>query len=154
LHIAQPEQEEGLVMGRSWLAILVLALALGGAGFTYAEDAQLQRGQETYAKNCSRCHGPEGRGDGPDAGTTRVPTLDLTYIAARRDGVFPRAEIQQIIDGRRGLRAHGPSGMPVWGDEFAPNVSGGGPSEVVIRDQITVLIDYLVSIQRELPAAE
>ena len=32
-----------------------------------ADDASLQRGEENYKANCIRCHGEEGRGDGPIA---------------------------------------------------------------------------------------
>ena len=32
-----------------------------------ADDASLQRGEENYQTNCIRCHGEEGRGDGPIA---------------------------------------------------------------------------------------
>ena len=112
-----------------------------------ASEARKLRGYDTYQKNCARCHGPDGRGDGPDAGTTRVPTSDLATIELRHGGVFPEAKLVEIIDGRREVRAHGPSGMPVWGKEYSPDVSGGGPAEVVVKDKIKVLVEYLRAIQ-------
>jgi len=80
-------------------------------------------------------------------GELRVPTANLTLISARRGGVFPVADMRRIIDGRQAIRAHGPSGMPVWGNEFAPPVSGGGPAEVAVRDRIHLLTEYLRAIQ-------
>lgn len=131
---------------------LLACAALALPGWTLADEAsqvRKMRGYATYQENCSRYHGVDGRGDGPDADKTRVPTADLTRIAARRGGVFPEAEIVAIIDGRRVVRAHGQSGMPVWGKAFAPDVSGGAPSEVVVKDKIYLLVEYLKAIQRQ-----
>ena len=133
-------------------AALALALLLVAPALARADEASQERklrGHELYSESCASCHGEKGRGDGPRAAETRVPTLDLTLIAARRDGVFPKPEVTGIIDGRRSIRAHGPSGMPVWGKEFLPDVSGGGPAEVVVRDRIQLLVEYLESIQRK-----
>jgi len=141
-------------------ARFVISLAAFGILVPLAAAAQdtpnphVERGQGLYNEYCARCHGPDAMGGGPDAGATRVPTADLTTIAARRSGVFPDPEVREIIDGRRPRRAHGPSGMPVWGQEFQPNVSGGAPSRVVVNDRINALIQYLRSIQREVPADE
>lgn len=117
-----------------------------------ADDAvRLERGRALYTESCMSCHGAGGAGDGPAAGATRVPTSDLTRIAERRGGVFPDAEVAEIIDGRRHLRAHGPRGMPIWGRAFGPAVSGG-PDGAEARDRVRVLVEYLKSIQR--PADE
>ena len=63
--------------------------------------------------------------------------------------MFPEAEVVEIIDGRRVVRAHGQSGMPVWGKAFALEVSGRAPSEVVVKDKIYLLVEYLKAIQRQ-----
>ena len=142
------------------LAGLAISLAVFGmliplaASAEESADGHVKRGHELYGEYCARCHGPDGTGDGPDAAETRVPTEDLTTIAVRRRGVFPDAELTEIIDGRRPRRAHGPSGMPVWGNEFQPSVSGGAPSRVVVNDRISALISYLRSIQREVKTEE
>src|SRR5579862_9533798 len=47
-------------------------------------------GKELYTKNCKRCHGPGGLGDGPDADPDSTQDMDLTVAkrAARNpDGV-------------------------------------------------------------------
>ncbi|BAE50275.1 c-type cytochrome [Paramagnetospirillum magneticum] len=43
-------------------------------GFTAGSVA---RGQAVYVRHCQSCHGPEGRGDGPEASRQAVPPADL-----------------------------------------------------------------------------
>jgi len=44
-----------------------------------AGDAKaLAAGKELFAKNCKRCHGPGGLGDGPDADPDAMEDMDLT----------------------------------------------------------------------------
>jgi len=56
-----------------------------------AGDAKaVAAGKELYLKNCKRCHGPGGLGDGPDADPDSAQDMDLTVAkrAARNpDGV-------------------------------------------------------------------
>ena len=40
--------------------------------------ASIMQGAALYPQHCARCHGAEGRGDGPDAGALPVPPADLT----------------------------------------------------------------------------
>jgi mono/diheme cytochrome c family protein len=40
--------------------------------------AVLKTGEALYKKNCERCHGPEGIGDGPDADPDHMADMDLT----------------------------------------------------------------------------
>jgi mono/diheme cytochrome c family protein len=37
----------------------------------------LKKGKALFGSNCRRCHGPEGKGDGPD-GNPETPPADLT----------------------------------------------------------------------------
>jgi mono/diheme cytochrome c family protein len=57
----------------------------------FAGDAKaVAAGKELYLKNCKRCHGPGGLGDGPDADPDTSQDMDLTVAkrAARNpDGV-------------------------------------------------------------------
>lgn len=76
----------------------------------------------------------------------RVPPADLTLIQRRNRGTFPSDEVATTIDGRRAVRAHGPSDMPVWGDAFArsPIVS----DDQAIEANIRALVTFLGSIQQ------
>lgn len=40
--------------------------------------ASVAAGKELFQAKCASCHGPEGKGDGPLAGTLRLPPADLT----------------------------------------------------------------------------
>ncbi len=41
-------------------------------------QAVVEEGRQLFQENCARCHGEEGRGDGPDASTLSKPVTDLT----------------------------------------------------------------------------
>jgi mono/diheme cytochrome c family protein len=140
-------------------ALLALALALGmalaGCRSTAAEappppspDPVLaELGEDVYLRYCAACHGEGGQGDGPAAGELRTPPADLTRIAARRGGTFPKGEIARFIDGRFAVAAHGTREMPIWGQRLGAQIPEAEISEDVVRGQISVVIEYLESIQ-------
>lgn len=53
-----------------------------------AADA-VAKGQALYQKSCQRCHGPEGKGNGPQS-DPKAPAADLTAmsLASNSDGVL------------------------------------------------------------------
>ncbi|MCL4847705.1 MAG: c-type cytochrome [Acidobacteria bacterium] len=59
----------------------------------------LARGARTYRSRCQRCHGPAGRGDGPEADPERRPgdLSDPARAARNPDGVI----FYKIWNGRR-----------------------------------------------------
>jgi hypothetical protein len=73
-----------------------------------------------------------------------VPPTDLTRLAARAKGVFPRASVYDSIDGRRAVGLHGPSGMPIWGDALRPTQ---GQDEAIVRRRIDTLVRHIESLQ-------
>jgi glucose/arabinose dehydrogenase len=83
-------------------------VAVGDSVATYSTEEL--RG--IYVANCARCHGMEGRGDGPDAPALKVPVPDFTdseFISSRTDEQFAT-----VI--REGGYATGMSPMmPSWG---------------------------------------
>ena len=92
-----------------WMTRLALALACGvliGAGWLRADAAAqvrpgwnipataatekspltvtpavLAAGRKLYLSKCQRCHGPEGKGDGPDADSNFVKDMDLRLVS-------------------------------------------------------------------------
>ncbi|MDH3744840.1 MAG: cytochrome c [Acidobacteriota bacterium] len=136
------------------MGILPLALALGvllaAPGPIGAEEKASQspppRGRILYRLHCSSCHGVSGAGDGTIADDLRVEPADLTRIAKRREGDFPRDEIAQIIDGRIDIGTHGTREMPIWGLSLR-DLGRGDDQEVEVESQINLLVDYLASIQ-------
>lgn len=131
----------------------LLALAgLGAAAFGLAAcEVQPQAdGAALYHDYCAGCHGASGRGDGPSAvGLARKPA-DLTQIAAKNGGVFPRVKVMSWIDGFTRAGKHGGEIMPVFDPLLTgPNVlvdTGGGvmtPTPI----QLVVLAEYVEGLQ-------
>ena len=75
-----------------------------------ADAASIANGQSLFADNCVVCHGPQGRGDGPQAATLnpRPPNMALPHTAYHSDGYL----YNSIVNGFPG------SAMPAWGDTF------------------------------------
>ena len=68
-----------------------------------AADAIDSTGEENFQRYCAACHGAGGLGDGPVASAIFKKVPDLTRIAERRDGKFPRQMISPTrltADGR------------------------------------------------------
>ena len=131
-----------------WKATALLAFSICAIGrAASAEDATLRAGRDLFEKHCELCHGAEGKGDGPLSDELKVPPADLTGISSRRGGTFPEVEIREIIDGRRAVRAHGKSGMPVWGRVFGGQAIAGKVDEAAVKQKLDQLVAFLRSIQ-------
>ena len=103
-----------------------------------------RNGEELFLFYCASCHGPDGKGNGPTAVVFKMQPTDLTTIAKRNDGVFPTAQVTDVVAGPDNLfiPAHGSSQMPVWGPIFrALDPSGDN------KRRIAQLVKYLESIQ-------
>lgn len=60
----------------------------------------IAEGKELFMKNCKRCHGPGGLGDGPDAEPDSVQDMDLT-VAKRADRNPDGVVFYKIWNGRK-----------------------------------------------------
>ncbi len=105
-------------------------------------------GQDLFSFYCATCHGGDGRGNGPVASALRTPPPDLTRLARRNGGSFPRGRVVQFIaGGGTTLRgAHGSSEMPVWGPIFRA-LDPSDERMALIR--IENVVQYLESLQAE-----
>jgi mono/diheme cytochrome c family protein len=102
-------------------------------------------GVDNFHSYCSPCHGRAGKGDGPVAPALRRPPSDLTTLAKRNHGVFPRADVRGFItNGNRDIPEHGSSAMPVWGPTFRALDS----SDTSVAIRIANVVEYLASIQQ------
>lgn len=100
-------------------------------------------GRDSFDLYCSPCHGAGGRGDGPVAAALRARPADLTTLARRNRGAFPRDQVREFVIGTgRPLAAHGTTEMPVWGPMFR-----AFESDARVRERIANLVSYIESIQ-------
>jgi mono/diheme cytochrome c family protein len=117
--------------------------------YEYSVTPQEYSGVRLYQVYCSSCHGLTGRGDGPVEPLLRTGVPDLTKLADRNGGQFPKERVRAAIDGRENFIAHGPRDMPVWGFEF----NDGAPNAVAARHRADAMIDritqYLASLQAD-----
>jgi mono/diheme cytochrome c family protein len=113
-----------------------------------AADYVAMSGQELYGRFCASCHGTTGRGDGPVANSFKVEVPDLTLIARRAHGTYPRDRIEKIIDGRYMVGAHGSRTMPVWGEDLSRLELGNPDAERGTRVIILRLADYVWLLQK------
>jgi mono/diheme cytochrome c family protein len=137
------------------LSLPVAALAQAAPAADPAPASMREMGRHEFESNCATCHGIDARGDGPMKPFLAREPADLTTIARRNGGVFPRTRIADLIDGR-GMTApgaHGTREMPVWGrvyreqSEFQTRGTPF-PAEWSVRGRIGALVDYLQALQQ------
>ena len=125
--------------------ILVLAtVSLAGCEQEVTVD-----GRQAFLENCAGCHGDDARGAGPIGRDLAKVPPDLTGLAARNGGSFPRDDVMSTIDGFR-RNSHFSADMPEFG------AGDMGPTTIVETDglgtpvpvQLLALTDYLQSLQR------
>jgi len=115
------------------------AVASGEDSHTAAESGtEVLTGYPLYVSQCARCHGLEGAGEGPGAGspTFAAPPRDLTgpnlRFASTRNGVASRSDIRRTLV--EGLDGSGMPGFPRLSDR-----------------QIDSLVDVVRSFQEDRP---
>ena len=137
------------------LAALVLALC-GAVALAAAQGPRSSPpplvptstyGADLYQFYCAGCHGATARG-GPVRSLQHRPASDLTSLARRNNGAFPRERVRSTITfGRTGTvqdGAHGSADMPVWGAVFRSL----DPSDALTAIRIGNLVKYLESLQQ------
>lgn len=145
---------------------LIVAGVVGGCN-AVALAQGLDAGRSEYQAQCGSCHGIDGKGNGPISGELKSHPTDLTVLAKKNGGVFPISVIYEIIDGRKVIKAHGTREMPVWGYRYTPTpnlaIAPSNPNarnaiqyadttfdpEVVIRNRLLAVVDYLNRIQEK-----
>jgi mono/diheme cytochrome c family protein len=103
-------------------------------------------GQDLFSFYCASCHGRDGKGSGPVAQALKTPPPDLTTLARRNGGAFPRGRVVQFIaGGGTTLRgAHGSNEMPVWGPIF---IALDPSDDRLALIRVENVVQYLESIQ-------
>ena len=130
----------GLVVGVGLVAVTSTIAAGQSAAVRNAME-----GEELFRTFCASCHGANARGDGPVAFALKRPPTDLTTIARRNGGTFPRERlVRYVADGDAATPAHGSKEMPVWG----PNLTALAPGSFKpVNERVANIVAYLESIQ-------
>lgn len=102
-------------------------------------------GRDLFEFYCATCHGRDAKGNGPVAAALKVSPPDLTLVARRNGGTFPRQRVEAFVtnDDNVLAPAHGRSDMPVWGPVFR----GLDPSDTFVKIRIANIVEYIGSIQ-------
>jgi len=87
-----------------------------------ASAASVEEGKKLFQANCTTCHGPAGRGDGPAAASLKPHPADLAEMA----GHHPDGDLAWKI-------ANGRGPMPPW-------------KTALSQDQIWSLVNYIKSL--------
>jgi mono/diheme cytochrome c family protein len=149
---------------RKHLQLLIVAsaalflLSAGSIAMTGADNSQSQGaglmadlGAADFRTYCAACHGVEARGDGTVAEFLTIAAADLTQLAKKNGGIFPRERITGLIDGREEVKVHGPRDMPVWGDWFNAEATDASTTpeerDATVAARIKALVDYIETIQ-------
>jgi len=113
-------------------------------GWTIPQDADKEKnpfagdekavaaGKQLFTKTCQRCHGPQGKGDGPDADPDNQEDMDLTVArrAARNpDGVV----FYKIWNGRAKPK------MPAQKDDLS-------------KDHVWQIVTYVQTLRAKSPS--
>lgn len=136
---------------------LLMAFTMMALAVTSAATGQPQRGgsqpsilidslagRDNFERYCAPCHGRDGRGNGPVAASLERRPADLTALARRNDGPFPRERVAALLAGTgRDVPAHGSADMPVWGPIFR-RLDG---SDVRVTQRIDNIVAFIESLQ-------
>lgn len=125
--------------------ILVAAFGLGAC----MPEEPPPTGAEDFAAFCSSCHGVGGKGDGSMATELAHRPSDLTGLARRNGGEFPKLRVMAKVWGYTGGR-DGAAVMPNFGplldSQMVPYDSGDGiESPTPLR--LVRLAEYVESLQ-------
>ena len=102
-------------------------------------------GPDLFNLYCATCHGRDAKGNGPAAHSLKTSPPDLTVLARRNGGLFPRGRVKTAIAAGTDTPAHGSVDMPVWGPIFRAL----DPSDARAEVRINNLVSHIASIQQK-----
>jgi cytochrome c553 len=127
----------------------VVLAAQGPRSATPALVPESLAGSVSFDLYCASCHGRTGKGDGPTAASLKTRPADLTILARRNGGTFPKQRVFQFVEGTERAVAHGSPDMPVWG----PTLRALDPSAARVNVRLSNLVAFVESIQDVAPVA-
>jgi mono/diheme cytochrome c family protein len=135
-------------VGRGGAVAALLAFGTAPASSAATAAGAESPGQSTYEQYCAACHGVAADGHGPVAPSLKEQPADLRKLGQRFGMPLPKAHLEELIDGRNMIRAHGTSDMPVWGRRLIASVPPAAAKEPFKRGTILVILDYLETLQQ------
>jgi len=112
-----------------------------------ARPGQIEEGRVLYVRFCAACHGLNADGHGPVARVLEIPPANLRLLGTRYGDPLPEAKVEDFIDGRAAVAAHGDREMPVWGERFNDIRAEGVERDRAVKNRLAKIIAYLQSIQ-------
>jgi cytochrome c oxidase cbb3-type subunit III len=97
------------------VAALVCAIVLAATVQRAAADEDAVSPSTDYLIYCAKCHGTDGKGDGPNASTLKTRPRDFADCAVMKK-ISDATMFKAIKDG--GGSVHVSSEMPPWGQAF------------------------------------
>ncbi|MBI2222841.1 MAG: c-type cytochrome [Acidobacteria bacterium] len=141
----------GSVVAGAGVGALVLVMGVAGSGAQEAAARQggwtippaaaqeqsplpsspqaLAAGRALFQKNCQRCHGPKGVGDGPDADPDYMADMDLTN-PKRADHNPDGVVFYKVWNGRKKPK------MPAFKEELS-------------REQVWAIVAYVQTLRKD-----
>jgi cytochrome c oxidase cbb3-type subunit 3 len=92
------------------LGVLLVALHVA-VGATPVAAADLAAAKKNFDTFCTKCHGPEGKGNGPSAATLSTKPRDLTECARMKD-INDETLFTAIKEGGESVKLS--KDMPAW----------------------------------------
>lgn len=118
-------------------------------GNTSFAQSQVDLGKKAYEEHCASCHGISGKGDGALRVHLVKAPPNLTTLAKRNGGVFPRERVRETIDGRTSteIGPHGTREMPIWGQVYRTQDTQS--ADYPVRNRVDSLVDFLARLQEK-----
>jgi mono/diheme cytochrome c family protein len=136
-----------VLLGSLCVAGVVAVAAAGGQQSSQSQPPKILSeslaGRDTFQLYCASCHGRTARGDGHAVAGLSIKPPDLTRLAQRNGGAFPRDSVTSTLAGdARPVAAHGATDMRVWGPLFS-----AFESDARVRERIANVVAYIESLQ-------
>jgi mono/diheme cytochrome c family protein len=150
-----------MVKCRRVAVVSVVTLALTGVLLARGQESrptmptllpESLAGSVSFDLYCAACHGRFGHGDGPVGPALLTRPADLTTLARRNRGTFPKERLSSYIEGTgrdRLIAVHGKPDMPVWG----PTLRELDGSDGLVSVRLQNLVAFIESIQAPSQAA-
>ena len=133
--------------------VLIAALVFAsGVAFGQVKPAEFDFGKHEYDANCASCHGPTGKGDGPNRPYLDKSPSDLSTLSKRNEGLFPYEHVYEVVDGRQVVAEPSQREMPCWGAVYLEKAAGDYldvpyQPEAYVETRLVALIGHLKGLQ-------